>query len=143
MGLFRGNMVSTNLCYANLEKVCCEYRIMDYYTFDISLGQTILSNFLHGFHLPRISQVLKYCLDFQSSTYPPSLLGLNLAQLMFKVSLPENALCWLTLHVFFFLQDYGCTASWKVSRSGIRNWIRFSTLNIFVFIKIFLSKLPC
>ena len=74
---------------------------MDFYTFNTSLGQTILSNFLHGFHLPRISQVLKYCLDFQSSTYPPSLLGLNLAQLMFKVSPPENALCWLTLHVFF------------------------------------------
>ena len=75
---------------------------MDSYTFDTSLGQTILSNFLHGFHSPRISQVLKYCLDFQSSTYPPSLLGLNLAQLMFKVSLPENALCWGLLYMFFF-----------------------------------------
>ena len=49
----------------------CDYRIMNYYTFDTSLGQTILSNFLHGFHSPRISQVLKYCLDFQSSTYYP------------------------------------------------------------------------
>ena len=125
------------------KSVVSMYRIMDSYTFDTSLGQTILSNFLHGFHLPRISQVLKYCLDFQSSTYPPSLLGLNLAQLMFKVSLPENALCWGLLYMFFFLQDYGCTASWKVSRSGIQNWIRFSTLNIVFIIKTFLSKLPC
>ena len=100
---------------------------MDYYTFDTSLGQTILSNFLHGFHSPRISQVLKYCLDFQSSTYPPSLLGLNLAQLMFKVSLPENALCWLTLHVFFSFKIMDVLQLEKFQGQA---YIRFSTLNI-------------
>ena len=44
---------------------------------------------------------LEILLGFSEFNLLPSLLGLNLAQLMFKVSLPENALCWGLLYMFF------------------------------------------
>ena len=145
---------------------------MDYYTCDTSLGQTILSDFLHGFHSPGMKKAhspfphssrnrnrdssfspfleednfmrnwefklwlqdnellhfryflgpdhlvqfsawlpfapylssLEILLGFSEFNLLPSLLGLNLAQLMFKVSLPENALCWGLLYMFFPLK---------------------------------------